>query len=52
MVRNYNIRTTSLKKHVEAAGVYMGGKNTVYCTKANGVLMTKYMALQMWFLFS
>jgi hypothetical protein len=38
--KNYKVGTTSLKKQVEAAGIYADGKNTVYCQKANGVLMT------------
>jgi hypothetical protein len=42
MVRNYNKGTTTLKKHVEAAGIYAGGKNTVYCQKANDVLMIRH----------
>jgi len=40
MIRNYNVGNTTVKKKVEAAGIYAGGKNTVYCQKANDVLMT------------
>jgi len=40
MARKYNIGTASLKKQVEAADIYASGKNTVYCQRANGVLMT------------
>jgi len=33
-------RDYKYQEKFEAAGIYAGGKNTVYCQKANGVLIT------------